>query len=120
MGAVHDSSRGTPVIRKQELGNQFTEEVRPGVDTWGGSKITGCGYAPVARKFTVSSEALMQKHSGIILFFFAALLISGGSLVATAQVAVSRISQQIEEYRVVTLAGNLHPVAMPEYDQGAV
>lgn len=42
------------------------------------------------------------------------------SLAATAQTAADRIATVIDETRMVTLEGNTHPLAQPEFDRGSV
>jgi hypothetical protein len=57
--------------------------------------------------------------------FFCTHLIALGILlspaVATAQapVVASRITQAVDETRLTTLSGNTHPLALPQFDQGA-
>src|ERR1700674_2784009 len=68
---------------------------------------------------------------GNSLFIFAAILVVVDSdfaaqtrtdnVTATQGAAVSaRITQAIDETQLVTLKGNVHPLARPEFDQGAV
>jgi pseudomonalisin len=52
--------------------------------------------------------------------FLAFLLISGGCTSAPAQAPANRIAARIDETRVTTLAGNVHPMARAEFDQGPV
>jgi hypothetical protein len=49
-------------------------------------------------------------------------LIFGAAMVTAAQVASvpSRISQAVDEKNLVTLTGNTHPMAAPQYDRGEV
>jgi len=53
-------------------------------------------------------------------FVFFYLLLSGCFASSRAQTVVSRITGQIDENRVTTLLGNVHPMARAEFDQGAV
>jgi pseudomonalisin len=52
--------------------------------------------------------------------FLALLLISGGCTSALAQAPANRVATQIDETRVTTLAGNVHPMARAEFDRGTV
>jgi hypothetical protein len=52
--------------------------------------------------------------------FLALLLITGGCTSAFAQAPANRVATQIDETRVTTLAGNVHPMARAEFDQGTV
>jgi hypothetical protein len=49
-----------------------------------------------------------------------ALVLSGWLLLALGQEAANRIVQAVDESRVVTLAGNTHPMARSEFDEGPV
>jgi pseudomonalisin len=48
------------------------------------------------------------------------LLISGCFAAALAQAPTNRVTAQIDESRVTTLLGNVHPMARAEFDRGAV
>lgn len=69
----------------------------------------------------------MKRHSyrqavGLALLISLALLSSSKAAFAQAGPLspASRITGQIDEKQLVTLAGNTHPLALPELDQGAV
>jgi subtilase family serine protease len=62
----------------------------------------------------------MKQQVGIRSFFAAALLIAGCTAATFAQAAANRILEPIDEARSVTLAGNVHPMAKAEFDQGPV
>ena len=47
------------------------------------------------------------------------LAVAGAMAAAPAQAAQSRIQQSIDNSRTTVLRGNVHPLARPEYDQGA-
>lgn len=54
------------------------------------------------------------------LRFLAPMLIFSGSLALAQAPPRSRITQLVDEQARVTLKGNVHPLALPEYDRGAV
>jgi subtilase family serine protease len=54
------------------------------------------------------------------LFFAAASMLSGWAAGAVGQAPVNRIVVPIDEAQVVTLQGNVHPLARAEFDQGEV
>src|ERR1700722_13204953 len=62
----------------------------------------------------------MSTQPRICASLFAFLLISGGCAPALAQTPANRVAARIDETRVTTLAGNVHPMARAEFDQGAV
>ncbi|MGA3264446.1 MAG: protease pro-enzyme activation domain-containing protein [Terracidiphilus sp.] len=54
------------------------------------------------------------------LYFVAAAMLSGWAAVAMGQAPVNRVVEPIDEAQVVTLMGNVHPLAREEFDQGVV
>ena len=52
-------------------------------------------------------------------FTLACFLIPGVLLAGPATVVPNRIVQPIDETHLVTLEGNRHPLARPQFDQGA-
>jgi hypothetical protein len=55
-----------------------------------------------------------------IYFYSAAVLLLVGSCVAAFAQTPSRLVKAVDENEVVTLTGNVHPLARPEFDLGAV
>src|SRR3984893_13903815 len=51
---------------------------------------------------------------------FAFLVICGWGSSALAQVPTNRVAARIDETRVTTLQGNVHPMARGDFDQGVV
>src|SRR3984957_14985705 len=62
----------------------------------------------------------MSTQPRICASLFSLLLISGGCGTALAQTPASREDARIDEARITTLAGNVHPMARAEFDQGTV
>jgi hypothetical protein len=62
----------------------------------------------------------MPNLARVRTFFVAVLIPCGWSAIASSQVTLSRIAGPINENRVVTLRGNVHPMAQSEFDQGPV
>lgn len=54
------------------------------------------------------------------LFCFAILVVAGSAAMASGQQTGNRIVGPIDELRLVTLKGNVHPRALREYDLGSV
>jgi uncharacterized membrane protein len=61
----------------------------------------------------------MSKSTKIVFFGTAVVLLVGSCVAAFAQ-APNRLVKAIDEDEVVTLTGNVHPMARPEFDQGVV
>jgi len=51
--------------------------------------------------------------------YFCALVLCGCFLTAVGHSSANRVVMPIDESRVVTLTGNVHPLARPEFDEGA-
>src|ERR1700677_4892317 len=62
----------------------------------------------------------MSKEAGICSTIVTFLLICGCSLAALAQAPANRVSAQIDESHVITLLGNVPPMARGEFDRGVV
>ena len=62
----------------------------------------------------------MPKQVTICSFVVSFLLISGLSTSALAQTPANRVTAEIDENKVTTLLGNIHPMARAEFDRGAV
>ena len=64
----------------------------------------------------------LLKSSLIFRFLLLVFVLSASSRQVSAQTApiASRITQAIDEKNLVTLRGNVHPLARPEFDQGPV
>lgn len=58
--------------------------------------------------------------SWIRSLFVSALISSGWILMALGQAPANRVVRPVDESDVVTLTGNMHPMARPEFDQGPV
>jgi subtilase family serine protease len=58
--------------------------------------------------------------SWIRSFFVSALIFGGWFLMALGQSPTNRVVRPVSELDVVTLVGNTHPMARPEFDQGPV
>ncbi len=59
------------------------------------------------------------KFSSSILTVLACVLLPGALFANQAPAVASRITQRIDETNLVTLKGNRHPLAKPQFDQGA-
>jgi subtilase family serine protease len=62
----------------------------------------------------------MSNSTRIRFFGASVLLLAGCCVAAFAQSAPNRVHSAINENEVVTLSGNVHPMARAEFDQGAV
>ena len=62
----------------------------------------------------------MPKQVRICSFVVSFLLISGLSTSVLAQTPANRVTAAIDENKVTTLLGNVHPMARAEFDRGAV
>jgi len=62
----------------------------------------------------------MPKQVGTCSIVAAFLLISGCCMSLTAQAPANRVTGSIDENKVTTLFGNVHPMARAEFDRGAV
>ena len=62
----------------------------------------------------------MPKQVRICYFVVSFLLISGLSKSVLAQTPANRVTAAIDENKVTTLLGNVHPMARAEFDRGAV
>jgi hypothetical protein len=60
----------------------------------------------------------MQSRRWIFLWWFLAMVVSPGFLLGQAVIAQPRITQGIDESRLIILKGNTHPLARPEFDDG--
>jgi hypothetical protein len=62
----------------------------------------------------------MLKQVRTCSFVVSFLLFSGLSMSVVAQTPSNRVSGRIDENKVTTLLGNVHPMARAEFDRGAV
>lgn len=64
------------------------------------------------------SRNSMPKQVRICYFVVSFLLISGLSKSVLAQTPANRVTAAIDENKVTTLLGNVHPMARAEFDRG--
>src|ERR1700738_4035609 len=62
----------------------------------------------------------MPKQVNFCCSLFVFLLICGWGTSALAQAPTNRVTARIDETKVITLLGNVHPMARGDFDQGVV
>src|SRR5690242_4759051 len=57
---------------------------------------------------------------GVVLAAFSLALIATPAVQAQTRPVPSRVTEKVDDTRTVQLKGNIHPLARPEFDRGAV
>ena len=57
---------------------------------------------------------------GVVLALLSLALIASPAVQAQTHAVASRVTTEVDDTRTVQLKGNVHPLARPEFDRGAV